>query len=154
MKAIIRLAALALCSFALATAGSAELAAWDAARVTELAKQLETATAALDQSVRRVPPPAPGSPQRLAFFRLQQETRQLRRVARSLSRALQRGADKDETQPSYESLMQTVRAARDNASRILSPPDVTAQGNAAREILNQLTPFFDANAQPLQPVTR
>jgi hypothetical protein len=149
-----RFAALTICCLALATAGHAELAPWDQARVTELGKQLEAATLALDQSVQRIPPPGPGSPQRLGHFRLQQQTRQLRREARSMSRSLQRGADKDQAQPSWESMMLTVRDARENARRMLTAPDVQERANTAREILNQLAPFFDANAQPLEPVAR
>lgn len=154
MKAITRTVAVALCTLSLAAVHAAELLPWDAARVTELAKQLEQATRELEQAVRQLPPPGPGAPNRLAYFRLAQQTRQLRREAGSLSRDLQRGAGWEQTLPSYESMMVTVRDARQNAQRVLSPPSVEGPATRARETLNQLKPFFDASAEPLEPVGR
>lgn len=154
MRLAVRSAVVAVSLLALASSAPAELQKWDQAKVTELAKQLETATSELWQSFRRQPPPTLGSAQRKSYFRLQQEIRQLRREARSLSRALQRGADFDEAEPSYRSMMQTVRAAQDNARGVFSGADVRQRADAAREILNQLAPYFDADAAPLAPVSR
>ena len=112
MKTAVRCAAVAISLIAFAASAQAELTPWDQAKVTELAKQLETATNELFQAFRRQPAPTKGSPQRSAFFQLQQEIRHLRRESRSMSRALQRGADLEETQPSYQSMMETVRRVR------------------------------------------
>src|SRR5262245_43483570 len=99
----LRSAAVVACLLALASDARAELQKWDQARVTELAKQLDAATSALSQSFRRQPTPTLGAPHRQRFFRLQQEVRLLDREARFMSRALQRGADRDEAQPSFDS---------------------------------------------------
>jgi hypothetical protein len=154
VKRAARSAVLAICLLALTEAATAALAPWDQAKVTELAKQLEAATRDLETSFRKQPTPAKGTPQSTAYWRLKQEVRHLRREARSLSRALQRGADREETLPSYDSLMQTVRSAQTNARRVFTVADVIERANTAREILNQLMPFFDPNAEPLQPVGR
>jgi hypothetical protein len=154
MKSAVRCAAVAVSLLAFAGSARAELTPWDQAKVTELGKQLETATNELFQAFRRQPAPTKGTSQRAPYFQLQQEIRHLRREARSMSRALQRGADLEETQPSWQSMMQTVRTAQDRARRVFSGADVQERANAAREILNQLAPYFDPNATPLQPVGR
>jgi hypothetical protein len=154
MRTAIRSAALVVCLLAPATGVRAELRAWDQAKVTELAKQLEAATAALSDTMRRQPPPTLGSAQRKPFFKLSQEVRFLRREARTMSRALQRGADLDETQPSFDSLMQTVRSASDIARRTFTTADIQKQADAARDVLNQLAPFYDPNFTPLEPARR
>jgi len=154
MRLAIRSAVVTACLLVLAQSAPAELAPWDQAKVTGLAKQFESATAELSRSFRKQPSPQRGAPQSVPFWKLNQEVRQLRREARSLSRALQRGADRDETLPSYDSLMQTVRSAQDNARRVFTVTDVSDRATAARDILNQMTPFYDPNAVPLQPVGR
>jgi hypothetical protein len=151
----VRCALVALSIVALAAPASAAPAqAWDQAKVTELGKQLETATDELWNTFRKQPAPTVGSMQSRSYFRLQQQLRQLRREARSLSRALQGGAGHDETLPSLESMMQTVRAAQDEARRVFSGVEVRDRAQAARDVLNQLTPYFDASIPPVEPVQR
>jgi hypothetical protein len=151
----LRRAALAVSLLALAApAGAAPAQAWDQAKVTELGKQLETATDDLWQTFRRQPPPNIGSAQSRSYFRLQQQLRHLRREARSLSRALQRGAGHDEALPSFESMMQTVRSAQDESRRVFSGADVRDKAQAAREVLNQLMPYFETTATPVEPTQR
>ena len=148
-------AAAAWVLFALAPgAARAELEPWEQAKVTELAKQLAVATAELSRSFRLQPPPQLGSPQRLTFFRIDQEVRHLRRESSSLARALERGADRDQAQGSYESLMETVRRTRDKARRLFTTAEIAERADAALAILNQLRPYFEADAQPLEPVRR
>jgi len=137
-----------------APAARAELTPWDQAKVTELAKQLAAATSALSDTFRRQPPPTVGSSQRTAFFRLDQEVRHLRRESSSLARALERGADRDQAQGSFESLMETVRRARDHARRLFTVAEMQQRSDAALAILNQLRPYFEADAVPLEPVRR
>jgi hypothetical protein len=153
MRPAIRSVVLAACLLALAGGARAELA-WDQAKITELAKQLEAATDALSDTFRRQPPPTLGSPQRKPFYLLKQEVRQLRREARVMSRALQRGADRDETQPSFDNLMETVRRAQDRSRRVSTVAQMHEQADAAREILNQLASYYDPNFTPLEPQRR
>lgn len=155
MKSAARFAVItAVLALALATSARAEVTPWDQAKVTELAKQLEAATNALNETFRRQPTPSAGSMQSRAFFRLRHEIRSLRRDARSLSRALQTGEGHDATLPSFMSLMQTVAAARDEAPRVFSSVDVVERADAARAILNQLSPYYDATFPQLERVTR
>jgi len=151
----VRCAVLAVSMLALAApAGAAPQQAWDQAKVTALGKQLEAKTQDLWDTFRRQPTPTAGSMQARSYFRLQQQIRQLRREARSLSRSLQGGAGHDETLPSFESMMETVRRAQDEARRVFSGEDVRERAQAAREVLNQLMPYYDTAAQPVEPVQR
>mgnify|MGYP003490921520 CR=1 FL=1 len=155
MKPAVRFAVVAAALvFAVAASARAEVTPWDQAKVTELAKQLETATNDLNETFRRQPVPSAGSMQSRAFFRLRHEIRSLRRESRSLSRALQAGAGHDETLPSFMSLMQTVAAARDEAPHVFNSVDVVERSDAARAILNQLSPYYDATFPQLERVTR
>jgi hypothetical protein len=167
MKPVVHSAAIAVCLLALAAsaraaepaqpaepAESAPTATWDHAKVLSLAQQLETVTGELFQAMRRMPQPMLGNSQRLPFYRLTQKVRQLRRESRSLSNQLEQGGDREQTQPSYESMMETVRAARVLARRVSPPADVNDRATAALALLNQLAPFYDNKAQPLEPVGR
>src|SRR5262245_39925765 len=154
MRTAARLAASLAGLLLLAAGARAELASWDPARVTELAKQLDAATSALSQSFRRQPPPTLGAPHRQRYFRLQQEVRQLDREARSMVRALQRGADRDEALASWESMMETVRRAQDDARRVFTVAEMHERADAVRDILNQLAPYFDPAFTPLAPPER
>ena len=150
-----RSAVLAASLVALATpAGAAPQQAWDQAKVTELGKQLEAATDALWEAFRLQPPPNVGSVQARSYFRLRQLLRQIRREARSLSRDLQNGMGHDETLPSVESMMSTIRRAQDEARRVFSTTEVRDRAQAARDVLNQLTPYYDADIPPVEPVQR
>jgi len=151
----VRRAVLAVSLLALAApAGAAPQQAWDQAKVTELGKQLEAATADLWSTFRRQPRPTVGQGQANSFFRLQQQLRALRSEARSLSRSLQGGAGHDETLPSFESMMQTIRIAQDNARRVFTGAEVRDKAQVARDVLNQMMPYYDTTATPLEPVQR
>ena len=154
MRPALRAAWLGLCLLLASAGARAELAPWDAARVTALTQELATTTAALQDSFRRQPPPQLGSPQRQLFFRMSQEVRQLRTEARFLARAAKRGADRDEMLPSYESMMETVRRARDKARRLFTTAEMEQRADAVLASLNPLRPYFEANAAPLEPVRR
>lgn len=151
----VRCAVLAVSILALAApAVAAPQQAWDQAKVTALGKQLEAATQDLWDTFRRQPTPNVGSVQSRSYFRLQQQLRQLRREARTLSRALQGGAGHDETLPSFESMMETVRNAQAEARRVFSGADVRDKAAAAREVLNGMIPYYDTAATPVQPTQR
>lgn len=151
----VRCAVLAVSFLALAIpSGAAEPTPWDQAKVTALGEQLETTTNELWNSFRRQPRPTLGTGQSNSYFRLQQQIRQLRSEARSLASSLQSGAGYDETLPSFESMMQTVRIAQDNARRVFTGADVRERADAARAVLNQLAPFYHADPTVLEPVQR
>jgi hypothetical protein len=148
-------AAVALLALAFAApAGAAPAQAWDQAKVTALGEQLEAATADLWNTFRRQPRPTLGRGQANRFFQLQQQLRSLRSEARSLSGMLQDGAGHDETLPSFQSMMQTIRIAQDNARRVFTGVDVQAKAQLARDVLNQRTPFYETDPTVLEPVAR
>ena len=88
------------------------------------------------------------------YYRLKQQVRHLRSEARELSGSLGKNAGFDETLPIYEDLMQVVRLARESAQGVFTTQDVIEKATAVRLVLNQLTPYYDADAAPLEPVTR
>ena len=145
--------ALAAALFATGAPAHAELASWDQAKVTALAKQLDTAAQALyDSFYKDQPKPTVG--QERAYYRLEQDIRHIKNDARQLSRELEKGEGRDATQPSYDDLMMGVRRAQDNAAKVFTVKDFQDKAGAARAVLNQLSPYYDANAKPLEPVKR
>jgi hypothetical protein len=77
-----------------------------------------------------------------------------RMEAGPLSASLEKGEGYEETLPSYDSMMEIVRAARRDAQQVFSTADVQQKATAARGILNELSPDYDPDAVPLQPVMR
>lgn len=136
-----------------ATAARAEDAAWDQERVTTLAEQLRQACGDLYDSFYKQPTPTVGMQVR-SYYELKQQVRRLRSEARELSAQLENGAGHDETLPIYQNLMLVVREARDNAARVFTTESVQKKATAARDVLNQITPYYDPDAKPLEPVTR
>jgi hypothetical protein len=67
---------------------------------------------------------------------------------------LAKGYGYEETVPSYDSLMETIRAARRLAQQVFSGTDVQQKASAAREILNQLARYYDPDAVLPGPATR
>jgi hypothetical protein len=132
----------------------AELATWDQSKVTELAKRFAEATNELDDTFYKLPPPTRGSMQSRAYAQLRQKVRALRVEAGSLAGDLAKGEGYEETLPSYDSLMELVRDARRNSQRVFTTTDVQQKATAARLILNQLTPYYDPDAEPLGPAAR
>lgn len=130
----------------------AELQKWDAAKVTALAGQLQTATRDLYDTFYKQP--KVGAGQSRPYYRLKQDVRHLRSEAKALAAALEQGAGQAETLPIYEDLMQVVRRAREEAQHVFTTRDVEEKASAVRALLNQLSPYYDPDAVPLQPVKR
>jgi hypothetical protein len=129
----------------------AELAAWDQAKVTGIAKQLVTATSDLYDSFYRQPPPAVGQKE---FYRLKQLIRVMKTEARELANDLAKGEGRDPTEPSYKTLMEMVNSARELGARIFATEDLKQKATGVRELLNQLGPYYDPDFETLHPVTR
>ena len=135
-----------------ATPARAELATWDQAKVSALAKQLETETRSLEDTFRKQPQ-ATGA-QRRSYYRLKQDVREVRNGATQLAGALDKGATQEETLPIYEDLMQDIRRVRDFAPQLFTTQDVMERAAAVRQVLNQITPYYDPDAAPLRPAAR
>lgn len=144
----------ALVALLVSSVARAELAAWDQAKVAGLAKELVAASESLYDTFYKQPTQNIGSGQAAAFQRLKQKVRRIKTEARQLSDDLAKGDGREETTPSYEDLMQTVRDAREEARGVFSGQDVVAKATAARDVLNQLGPYYDPNFKALTPTTR
>ena len=150
---LVSLCATFLISLAAGPAG-AELAPWDQAKVTGIAKQLEKDAQSLYDTFYKQPVPTVGSGQARSYQRLKQKIRGVRMQANQLAGDLEKGEGMEATLPAYEDLMQLVRSARDDARKVFTTKDVEEKAGAARDQLNQLGPYYDPNYEPLKPVTR
>jgi uncharacterized membrane protein YccC len=148
VKSISLLFALVLALASLPIPSSAELATWDQARVTALAKQLADNTSALYDTFYNQPTATLGSGQNRAFYRLQQKIRRIRLESRHLAAELKDGKGHDETLPSFEDIMELVRDAQVEAPKIFQSQQIQDKARACRETLEQIAPFYDANAPP------
>jgi hypothetical protein len=137
--------------FGSAGAAHAELAAWDQAKVTALGKQLKDATKNLYDTFYKQPPPQLGAGQGNDYRRLKQTMRRIQSEARELDSELSKGKGRDDTLDIYENLMSLVRDARDDARRVFTTQDVQNSAAEARKVLNELAPYYDPDAAPLQP---
>jgi hypothetical protein len=155
MSSVLRISIVSFLALAVSGATArADVVAWDQAKVTEIAKQLTSATQDLYDTFYKQLPPTAGSGQSKEFYRLKQVTRIMKTEARELAEQLGKGAGHDETLPSYESLMENVRRARELGARIFATEDLKQKATAVRGLLNQLGPYYDPDFQALQPVTR
>ena len=152
LRRAIRTLALGLLLAGVAISAHAELQKWDAAKVGALAAQLQTATRDLYDTFYKQPKVGAGQAQ--DYYRLKQDVRHLRNEAKALAGALEKGAGQAETLPIYEDLMQVVRRARQDAQHVFTTRDVQDKASAVRALLNQLSPYYDPDAVPLQPTTR
>jgi hypothetical protein len=137
-----------------AVSAEAEPAAWDQAKAAALSKQLAEAAKALQDTFYKQPTPTAGSMDSRDFYRLKQVVRRIRLEADHLQSELAKGTGLEETLPSYEDLMTSVRDAREIAQRTFITQDIKDRAATARTALNQLTPYYDPDAAPLQPATR
>jgi hypothetical protein len=130
----------------------ADLAKWDQAKVTALGGQLADAAKNLQDVFYNHPPASVGSGQSRDYQRLKQTLRRLRMEADQYKGDLDKGAGQEETAPQYDDVMMSVRDAREIASRMFTTQDMKDAASKARAVLNQLAPYYDPDAVPLQAV--
>ena len=138
----------------LASPTHAELTPWDQAKVTDLAKQLAEASNSLYGTFYKQPAPQVGSGQGNDYRELKQEVRRIQSEAKELAGALGKGEGREDTLDIYENLMELVRDAREHARRVFTTKEVQDRASAVRQLLNQISPYYDPDAQPLQPAMR
>jgi len=153
IRSLLAVALAAGLAFATASA-RADLAQWDQAKVTALSKQLADAAKALQDTFYKQPTPTIGSANSRDYYRLKQVVRRLRQEADQLQGDLAKGSAREETLPEYDDLMQSVRDAREIGARIFAAQDIKDRATAVRAVLNELAPYYDPDAVPLQPVQR
>ena len=145
------LGSLAIAGLLLAPSARAELAAWDQAKVTGLAKELEKATDALYQTFLQQPPPNVGSMQSQSYYRLKQLVRMLHSQVGVFANSLEEGEGRDQTVWIYKTVTSLTRSARLEAGRVFVAKDVGERAAAVRGVLNQLGPYYDPDFQTLPP---
>ena len=128
----------------LASAALAATTAWDQAKATQLARQLATSSSELYDTFYKQPVPNAASGQARAYHKLKDQVRRIRTEARQLARNLEKGEGRVETQGNFDFLMQVVRAAEDNARKVFSTAPVREKADAARAVLAQLAPYYEA----------
>jgi len=141
-------------NLSLAVAAGAEPAPWDQAKVAALGKQLNQAAKDLYDTFYKQGPPQLASGQGNDYRRLKQTMRRIQSEARELDSSLAKGDGREDTKDIYENLMSLVRDAREDVQGVFTTKDVQDRATAMRQLLNQITPYYDPDAQPLQPVTR
>ena len=124
---------------------------WDQAHVTDLARQLADVSREADRIMRSR---NLGDQQRRDFFRMREIVRRVRNETSRLALLLEGGAGHDETLPVFETLGMHVRDAKEVLGRLFTTQDLNQQFDKARELLNELAPYYDYDAQPIQPVRR
>ena len=142
---------LAVAGLLLAPSARAELATWDQAQVTALAKDLATATDSLRDTFVKQAPPGLGSMQSHAYYQLKQWVRLLQLESDHLASSVEQGEGREQTLAIYENLMQLARSARDEAGKAFVAHDVGDRAAAVRGVLNRLGPFYDPDFQTLAP---
>lgn len=128
-----------------------EVAAWDQARVTVLAKELAAAVDALDESFGRQPQPEPGSTRSRSYHALDHRVRMLGVESRMLVQSLEEGEGREQTLWIYDNLLSHGRSARYEARSAALAEEVGERAGAVRAALNQLGPFYDPDFQVLAP---
>jgi hypothetical protein len=114
---------------------------WDQAAVTGIAKQLAEVAGDLRSSVRRTPEP-PGRRARRARLQALDDLRVVQGSVNSLARQLEAGAGREQTYPTYRRIRTLRRDIAQNARRALITEPTLGKLAAARELLDQLDPFY------------
>jgi hypothetical protein len=128
-----------------ATLASAELTPWNQEQVTAAAAKLTEATADLRTVLRQQPAPTLGQPGKRAFHQLRDDVTAIDQTARRLHTALQGGANLDETFPTYQRMLSSVRSAQRELRRLQLGEPVASKLQTTGDALRQLQPFYDEN---------
>lgn len=128
------------------TSALAELAKWDAARVTSIAQKLAASCDAWEQAVRRQPGASVGSGDAREEGGLLQSARVLKEQSGALAAHLAEGKGYDETHDLYRTLKEVVDDTEDDGRRAaLDAPTLAAWAKVTDE-LRQIAPYYDPNA--------
>ena len=128
-----RLALTVIAAASLATPAAAELATWDQARVTGIAKQLASACDAFQQAAQRQQGGTLGSGDAGSVFGMQRETRALCEQSRALAGHLAAGKGQEPTRDEYRGLKEMADDIEEEAQRSsLDEPTMDALGEGRR----------------------
>jgi hypothetical protein len=128
------------------TPGAADLAKWDQAVVTGIAKQLPDATERLQNVLRDEPAQTIGSGDTESFLGLQQQARRLHEQGTMLDKHLQAGKGHDETLDYYRTFREVWDDTMVNARRSELPEPTMDAFARVEDLLRQLAPYYDPKA--------
>jgi hypothetical protein len=128
------------------TPGAADLAKWDQAAVTGIAKQLPAATERLQNVLRDEPAQALGSGDAESFFAMQQNARKLHEQGMALAKHVEAGKGYEETHNLYRSFKETWDDTIVNARRSELPEPTMDAFAKVEDLLRQLAPYYDPKA--------
>lgn len=130
----------------LATPAAAELAAWDQARATSIAKQLADAADAWEQQVRDQPGGQIGSGDAQEEFGLAHKAVALREQTRALAGHLEKGEGQEQTRDYYRDVKELMDDTDRTAQRAeLDEPVMDAWAKLI-SLQRQLAPYYDPKA--------
>jgi hypothetical protein len=145
---MLRLAARTVLGVALALAlatHAGAITAWDQAKVTEIAGQLEAAVSGLQEAIRQSPTWShPG--QRTTLFQIQDNLRWIETEASHLHAALAKGAGMEETLNSFKRIHSLRRETEVFARRTDVSAMTQPKLDKAKELLAQLGAYYPADA--------
>jgi hypothetical protein len=133
-----------------AGAAAADLAPWDQARATALARELVPATDELYDAFYKQPQPPMTPRSARDYDRLKRDIRLIESGARGLAGDLERGEGREQTLEAYRSLQSRVNWARERARSVFTTKDVEERAAAVGRLLGQLAPFYDPEAPDLR----
>lgn len=145
------LAALVLAAALVVPPARAELAKWDQARVTGIANDLAKAVKHLRSVTRKEPPATLGQAGRVAFYQFQDELGSIESSSRRLTKALQDGKGREQTYPTYQRMMASVRNAAEEARRANVSENVLNAIAPCSDALRRLRPYYEEEPPPPEP---
>jgi hypothetical protein len=134
-----------VCSIALPA--TADLAAWDQARATTIAKGLAKACDDFDQTVRKQPGLADvGAGSAEAGFSLGHSSRALREQSLALSDHLEKGKSHDQTKNEWRTLKEVSDDIAESGRHTPLEDPLLAAWSKVQDQMRQLAPYYDPKA--------
>jgi hypothetical protein len=140
----------ALLLLTLAATGSAQAAeavAWDQARATQLAVDLDKAVKDLSRTARTEQLEAQDTKNAQAYLMVE-DLKSLSRYSKRLARHLGEGAGQADTERLFERMLMIVRSLRDQRASSPLLANSTGEIDKAREMLEQLAQYYGKTLPP------
>jgi hypothetical protein len=121
----------------------ADVAKWDSARTTEIATNLEQATASLYEAIYHQPTAAgPGAAQ---WHEMRDTVRRMRMEAKHLSDELMKGKDQAHTRGAWRQMTEWLRDIEEASRQTMLGNEVLTKLSAVEDLLRQLAPYYDSD---------
>ena len=116
--------------------------AWDQARATQLAGDLEDATKSFEDELRKQPAATASSGQPDSAERLRDQAQRLENSAAALSTHLQKGEGRNETDTLFKNVNQDASETAESARNQLIPAPVMKEWDAVTKALESLANYY------------